>query len=74
MGSDKEATAPGRPPWLADPPQLNPEGKGAIYLCQHAIHSKATLRNGAAEVAGGFLAWQRAGHPIEKGRVAQQAG
>jgi rhodanese-related sulfurtransferase len=44
---------------------LRPEGEGAIYLCQHAVRSKATLRNGAAEVAGGFVAWQRAGLPIE---------
>ena len=40
---------------------LRPEGAGAIYLCQHAVRSKATLRNGAGEVAGGFSAWQRAG-------------
>jgi rhodanese-related sulfurtransferase len=29
------------------------------------VRSKATLRNGAAEVAGGFVAWRRAGLPIE---------
>jgi rhodanese-related sulfurtransferase len=45
---------------------LEPEGEGAIYLCQHAIRSKATLSNGAAEVAGGFAAWRRAGLPFEK--------
>jgi rhodanese-related sulfurtransferase len=45
---------------------VRPEGEGAIYLCQHAVRSKATLRNGAAEVAGGFAAWRRAGLPIEK--------
>jgi rhodanese-related sulfurtransferase len=45
---------------------LKPEGEGAIYLCQHAIRSKATLRNGAAEVAGGFSALRRAGLPVEK--------
>lgn len=45
---------------------LRPEGEGAIYLCQHAVRSKATLRNGAAEVAGGFVAWEQAGLPIEK--------
>jgi rhodanese-related sulfurtransferase len=45
---------------------LTPEGEGTIYLCQHAVRSKATLRHGAAEVAGGFVAWQRAGLPIEK--------
>jgi rhodanese-related sulfurtransferase len=43
-----------------------PEGDGAIYLCQHAVRSKATLRGGAAEVAGGFAAWRRAGLPVEK--------
>ena len=45
---------------------LKPEGEGAIYLCQHAVRSKATLRAGAAEVAGGFAAWRRAGLPVEK--------
>ena len=45
---------------------LEPEGEGTIYLCQHAIRSKATLRNGASEVAGGFAAWQRAGLPVDK--------
>jgi rhodanese-related sulfurtransferase len=43
----------------------NPEGPAAIYLCQHAVRSKATLRNGASEVAGGFAAWRRAGLPVE---------
>jgi rhodanese-related sulfurtransferase len=47
---------------------LKPEGTGAIYLCQHALRSKATLRNGAAEVAGGFVAWRRSGLPIEKAK------
>jgi rhodanese-related sulfurtransferase len=46
---------------------LKPEGPGAIYLCQHAIRSKATLRNGAAEVAGGFVAWAREGLPVQRG-------
>jgi rhodanese-related sulfurtransferase len=45
---------------------LKPEGEGAIYLCQHAVRSKATLRNGAAEVRGGFVAWRRSGLPVEK--------
>jgi rhodanese-related sulfurtransferase len=45
---------------------LKPEGEGSIYLCQHAVRSKATLRNGAAEVAGGFVAWRRAGLPVER--------
>jgi rhodanese-related sulfurtransferase len=44
---------------------INPEGEGTIYLCQHAVRSKAALRNGAAEVAGGFVSWRRAGLPIE---------
>jgi rhodanese-related sulfurtransferase len=44
---------------------LNPEGDGTIYPCQHAVRSKAMLR-GAAEVAGGFVAWRHAGLPIEK--------
>jgi len=42
-----------------------PEGPGTIYLCQHAVRSKATLRNGASEVAGGFVAWKRDGLPVE---------
>ena len=45
---------------------LKPEGERAIYLCQHAVRSKLTMRNGAAEVAGGFVAWERAGLPVEK--------
>ena len=45
---------------------VKPEGAGAIYLCQHGVRSKATLRKGASEVAGGFVAWQRAGLPTEK--------
>jgi rhodanese-related sulfurtransferase len=44
----------------------SPEGPGAVYLCQHAVRSKATLRRGAAEVAGGFVAWQKAGLPVEE--------
>lgn len=45
---------------------LKPEGEGALYLCQHAVRSKLTLRAGAAEVAGGFAAWRSAGLPVEK--------
>src|SRR5690349_4037014 len=45
---------------------VSPEGPGSIYLCQHAIRSKATLRRGAAEVAGGFAAWREAGLPVEE--------
>jgi rhodanese-related sulfurtransferase len=44
----------------------SPEGPGAIYMCQRAIRSKATLRHGAAEVAGGFAAWKEAGLPVEE--------
>ena len=47
---------------------LKPEGEGTIYLCQHAVRSKATLRAGAAEVAGGFKAWSEAGLPVEPTR------
>jgi rhodanese-related sulfurtransferase len=47
---------------------LHPAGEGAVYLCQHAVRSKATLRKGAAEVAGGFVAWRRAGLPVETPR------
>ncbi|HEV3408607.1 MAG TPA: rhodanese-like domain-containing protein [Gaiellaceae bacterium] len=43
----------------------SPEGRDAIYLCQHAVRSKLTLRNGASEVDGGFVAWERAGLPVE---------
>jgi rhodanese-related sulfurtransferase len=45
---------------------LKPEGAGVVYLCQHAFRSKATLRNGAAEIVGGFVAWERAGLPVER--------
>lgn len=45
---------------------VHPEGDGVAYLCQHAVRSKLTLRNGAAEVAGGFKAWADAGLPVER--------
>jgi hypothetical protein len=45
---------------------LKPEGEGAIYLFQHAVRSKAMLRKGAAELAGGFVGWERAGLPVER--------
>ena len=45
---------------------MSPEGPGTIYICQHAVRSKVTLRRGAAEVAGGFVAWTKAGLPVEK--------
>jgi rhodanese-related sulfurtransferase len=48
----------------------SPEGPGAIYLCQHAIRSKTTLRHGAAEIAGGFAAWKKAGLPVEEVELA----
>jgi len=48
---------------------LRPVGPEAIYLCQHAVRSKATLWRGAAEVAGGFVAWQQAGLPVEQVKV-----
>ncbi len=44
---------------------VRPEGAGAVYLCQHAARSKLALHRGAAEVAGGLVAWQAAGLPIE---------
>jgi rhodanese-related sulfurtransferase len=58
--------APGAIPVLFPRYLLKPEGEGAIYLCQHAVRSKLTLRAGAAEVAGGFAAWRRADSPVEK--------
>lgn len=45
---------------------ITPESEGVVYLCQHAVRSKLTQRNGAAEVAGGFVAWQRDGLPVER--------
>jgi rhodanese-related sulfurtransferase len=45
---------------------IKPEGEGAVYLCQHAIRSKLTQRNGAVEVAGGFVAWEHEGLPVER--------
>lgn len=44
----------------------NPEGADAIYLCQHANRSKLTARRGAAEVQGGWPAWEAAGLPLER--------
>lgn len=44
----------------------SPEGAGAIYLCQHAVRSKWTLRRGATHVKGGFVAWKEAGLPVEE--------
>ncbi len=61
-------TPPGAIPVSLTRHLVKPEGEGTIYLCQHAVRSKATLRNGAAEVAGGFVAWERAGLPVERHR------
>lgn len=57
---------PGAKPVSLAKHMASPEGPGAIYLCQHAIRSKVTLRRGAAEVAGGFAAWKEAGLPVEQ--------
>ena len=57
---------PGARPVSLAKHMASPEGPGTIYLCQHAVRSKATLRRGAAEVAGGFAAWKRAGLPVEE--------
>jgi rhodanese-related sulfurtransferase len=43
-----------------------PRGADTIYLCQHANRSKLTAWRGAAEIAGGWPAWQAAGLPIER--------
>lgn len=39
--------------------------KTAIYLCEHAVRSKLPARRGATEVEGGFVAWTRAGLPVD---------
>lgn len=39
---------------------------GAIYLCQHAVRSRLPASRGARQIAGGFVAWERAGLPIER--------
>ena len=43
-----------------------PGAADTIYVCQHANRSKLTAWRGAAEVAGGWSAWQVAGLPIER--------
>ena len=45
---------------------LNPAGTNTIYLCQHANRSKLTSWRGAAEIAGGWAAWEAAGLPVER--------
>jgi rhodanese-related sulfurtransferase len=57
---------PGAKPVSLAKHTVSPEGPGTIYLCQHAVRSKATLRRGAADVAGGFVAWKKAGLPVEE--------
>ena len=59
---------PGAQPASLAAHAARPEGPPAVYMCQHAIRSKLTARNGAPEVAGGFAAWRRAGLPIEQVR------
>jgi rhodanese-related sulfurtransferase len=44
----------------------SPEGPAAIYICKSAVRSKWTLRRGATEVEGGFVAWKKAGLPVEE--------
>ena len=51
-----------------------PHGDDTIYLCQHANRSKLTGRRGAAEVEGGWPAWQAAGLPIEGGSERPVSG
>ena len=43
-----------------------PGGPETICLCQHANRSKLTGRRGAAEVAGGWPAWEAARLPIQR--------
>ncbi len=42
-----------------------PEGRGTIYLCQHAKRSKLTRWRGAAEILDGWKGWEKAGLPLE---------
>lgn len=44
---------------------VHPAGPDAVYLCAHAVRSKWTLRNGAAEVSGGHRAWRKHGLPLK---------
>jgi rhodanese-related sulfurtransferase len=62
----RDGAPPGAKPVSLAKHTASPEGPGAIYLCQHAVRSKVTLRRGAAEVAGGFVAWKKAGLPVEE--------
>jgi rhodanese-related sulfurtransferase len=62
----RHGAPPGSEPVSLAAHVANPEGPGVVYLCQHAIRSKLTLRRGAAEVGGGFVAWKKAGLPVER--------
>jgi CIC family chloride channel protein len=42
---------------------LWPAGPRSAYLCQHAVRSRLTLWRGAAQIEGGWIAWQQAGLP-----------
>ncbi len=57
---------PGAKPVSLPKHVLRPAGSEAVYLCQHAVRSKATLWRGAAEVAGGFVGWEQAGLPVDR--------
>jgi rhodanese-related sulfurtransferase len=46
---------------IAGPAEAN-----TIYVCQHANRLKLTAWRGAAEVAGGWPAWEAAGLPTER--------
>ena len=48
---------------------LHPAGPPAVYLCQHALRSRLTLRHGAAQVAGGFRRWCDEGLPVVQGQA-----
>ena len=45
---------------------LWPAGPRTAYLCQHAVRSRLTLWRGAAQIEGGWVAWQRAGLPTSR--------
>lgn len=55
---------PGAEPVSLPKHMLQPQGPGAIYLCQHAVRSKLTLHRGASEIGRGFKAWREAGLPV----------
>lgn len=42
---------------------IRPDSAGTVYLCAHAVRSKWTLRNGTAEIAGGYRVWRQQGLP-----------